>query len=131
MTRFTRLFSLALLAVMAAAVPASAFVATNGFVVQNVGGGRFEVRPRGQLSDANAWCAAGDYAGRVLGMNTGRIWRISPPPRRSGQGITFSTSSQGAASSTGMATIGSSGGSMSVSAAQSICLTVRPDRNTR
>lgn len=131
MTHPFRLLVLALAAALAAASPAAAFVATNGFVVQDVGGGRFEVRPRGQLSDANAWCAAGDYAGRVLGRNTGTIWRISPPPRRSGQGITFSMSPQGAASSTGLATIGGSGGSKSVSSAQSLCLTVRNDRRMR
>lgn len=131
MTRPFRLLAPALAAALVAATPAAAFVATNGFVVQDVGGGRFEVRPRGQLSDANAWCAAGDYAGRVLGRNTGTIWRISPPPRRSGQGITFSMSSQGAASSTGLATIGGSGGSKSVSSAQSLCLALRNDNRRR
>ncbi len=131
MTRPFRLASLAVFAALALALPASAFVATNRYVVKDVGGGRFEVQSRGGLSDANAWCAAGDYAGRVLGHNTGRIWRISPPPRRSGRGITFSMSSAGAAGSTGMATVGGSDGSMTVSAARSICNTVRPDSRNR
>lgn len=131
MTRPARLLPLALVALVAAAGSASAFTATNRYVVRDIGGGRFEVQPRGGLSDANAWCAAGDYAGRVLGMNTGRIWRISPPPRRSGDGITFSTSPQGAASSTGMATLGGQGGSKSVSSAQAICNTLRPDSRRR
>ena len=123
--------ALAFAVMLALAGTAAAFRAPNGFVVQDLGNGQFEVQSRGGLSDANAWCAAGSYAQRVLGMNTGQIWRISPSPRPAGAGITFSTSSQGAASSTGMATIGGSGGSMSVPAAQSICNTLIQTRRNR
>lgn len=121
--------ALVLAALLAVPTPAAAWLASNGYVVNDVGNGQFEVKPKGQLSDQNAWCAAGDYAMRRLGYN-GPVWRISPPPRRAGKGIVFSTSSAGAAGTTGMATIGG-GGSMGAAAAQSICNTLKPDRNNR
>lgn len=120
MTHPFRLLPLAAVAFLSATLPASAFLSSRNYVVQPVGGPRFEVRPRGRLSDQEAWCAAGEFVSRGLGQMTARIWRISPPPRPSGQGIVFSTSPEGAARSTGLATIGG-GNSMSASAAMAIC----------
>jgi hypothetical protein len=115
-----------------AAGPASAFMAQNDFTVRTLEGGRFEVRPRGQLSATDAWCAAGDYAIRLLNVPRGtQIWRISEPPRRSGQSIVFSLSSEGAASSTGLVNLGGSGASMSASHAQSLCAASRNNRRLR
>lgn len=121
MTRTARILMLALAGTLLVAGPALAFRSSRGFIVQPVSGPQFEVRPRGQLSDQEAWCAAGEYVSRALGQMSARIWRISPPPRRSGQSIVFSTSSQGAAGSTGLATVGGNNGSMSASAAMAIC----------
>lgn len=126
-----------LLAALAAASlglasPAAAWLAQNGYVVQNRGNGTFEVRPKGGLSDANAWCAAGDFATRQLGAGNAMVYRISPPPRPRGQGITFSMSPAGAASSTGLMTIGGAGGgAKSASSAQNLCNSLRPDRMRR
>lgn len=126
-----------LLAALAAATltiasPAAAWLAQNGYVVQSRGNGQFEVRPKGGLSDANAWCAAGDFASRQLGAGNAPVYRISPPPRPRGQGIVFSMSPAGAASSTGLMTVGGAGGgSKSASSAQNLCNTLRPDRMRR
>ncbi|WP_431298608.1 hypothetical protein [Tabrizicola sp. BL-A-41-H6] len=109
------------LAIGLAATPAAAFMAKNGFTVRQLDGGRFEVLSRGGLGVSEAWCAAGDFVVRALGKprNT-HIWRISEPPRRSGQSIVFSLSSEGAASSTGLSSFGS-GSSVSAAHAENIC----------
>jgi hypothetical protein len=79
------------------------------------------------------WCAAGAYANsRLNAASTARIYRISPPPRRAGQGVTFSMNPAGAANSTGLATIGgSSDGSMSVASARQQCQVSRQLNQTR
>lgn len=120
MTLRTRLFSL-LLAAGLAATPALAFQSQNDFTVRQLDNTRFEVLPRGGLSPTDAWCAAGDFVIRALGLprNT-PIWRISEPPRPSGQSMVFSLSAEGAASSSGLATFG---GDVSISAShgESLC----------
>jgi hypothetical protein len=109
--------------VIGLATGAQAFVAPNGFVVQATGSGNFQVMNRGGISSDNAWCAAGAYAMGVLGVSPGtQIYRVSPPPAPRGANIEFSLSSVGAATSTGMSTIGGSGGGgMSAAAARNIC----------
>lgn len=78
---------------------ASAFVASNGLVVEANGQSEFTVPYRGLSGDTDFWCAAGDYVVRDLGLSPStRIYRLNSPPRRSGQGITFSLSSEGAKS---------------------------------
>jgi hypothetical protein len=112
--------------------PASAFLAQNDFTVRPLDNGRFEVRPRGKLGVSDAWCAAGDYVIRLLDLpRSTMIWRISEPPRRSGESIVFSLSSQGAASSTGLVGIGSSGAAVSASHAQALCQTSINNRRFR
>jgi hypothetical protein len=127
-----RVKALILAAVAGAAIcgPALAWTAQNQFQVRDVGNGRFEVQSRGGLSDANAWCAAGDFAIRRLGVSgSTRVWRISPPPRPRGKGITFSLSPDGAAGSTGLATVGGAGnGSRSAISAQGLCANLRENR---
>lgn len=111
-----------LAAVLLSAGAAEAYVARNGFVVQQLSNGTFQVVSRGGLSAPNAWCAAGDYAIAVLGVHPGTsIWRMSEPPRPRGAAIAFSLSSTGAATSTGMATLGGNGASMVAAAAQNLC----------
>ena len=105
---------------------AQAFVAPNGFVVQATANGNFQVMNRGGMSSPNAWCGAGAYAMGVLGVQPGtRVFRVSQPPAPRGANVEFSLSSAGAASSTGMATLGGSGdGSMSAVAARNLCNTI-------
>ncbi len=111
---------------LGASSAAQAFVAPNGFTVQRLANGNFQVMNRGGMSSPNAWCGAGAYAMGVLGVPPGTpVFRISPPPAPRGANVEFSLSSAGAASSTGMATLGGSGnGSMSAVAARNLCNTL-------
>lgn len=105
------------------AVPARAMLASNGMRVEPVGGVDFEVRFRAGESVQDYWCAAGDFAQRRLGARAvDRIFRVSPPPRRQGQGIVFSLSPDRSAGRTGMASFGGrDDGSLSVASAQGHC----------
>jgi hypothetical protein len=125
-----RKFLSVLLSIGLAASPALAFQAQNNFTVRQIDSQRFEVRSRGGLGNSDAWCAAGDFVIRGLRMpRTTQVWRISEPPRKSGQGIVFSLSSQGAASTTGL--VGSGGASVSASHGQSLCQTLELMRRNR
>jgi hypothetical protein len=110
-------------ALMAAglAFPAAAFQSQNNFTVRQLDNTRFEVLSRGGLGNTDAWCAAGDFVIRGLRLprNT-QIWRISEPPRRSGQSIVFSLSSEGASATTGLVSIGG-GPSVSANHGQNLC----------
>jgi hypothetical protein len=121
-----------LLAAGLAASPAAAWQAQNNFTVRRLDNNRFEVLSRGGLSPTDAWCAAGDFVIRSLRLprNT-TIWRISEPPRRSGQSIVFSLSSEGAASTTGLASFGGSGGASTASHGQNLCWAANELRRNR
>lgn len=113
---------LSAVAVALAATPAAAYLTQNDQIVRDLGGGRFEVTARAGLSGPDAWCAAGDYAIRFLGLPMAtRIWRISEPPRPQGAGVVFSLSSEGAASRTGLAMLGRDDGSLPAVHAQALC----------
>lgn len=78
------------------ATQAQAFMAENRLIVIPTGSQDFTVPWRGESAAAEFWCAAGDYVRRELGMpGTTRIYRTSGP-RRSGQGVDFSLSPEGA-----------------------------------
>ena len=81
----------AILTLCIAATPAVAFRAENGMIVDQTGPTEFTVASRIGRGPTEYWCAAGDYAIRVLGV-PGRtaIYRVTPPPRQGGQDITFS-----------------------------------------
>jgi hypothetical protein len=83
--------------------PASAYLARNNLVVVPEGNGTFNIPYRGKSGANEFWCAAGEYVqhGISLPGNT-RIWRLSEPPRRQGEGIRFSLTPVGAASETGL-----------------------------
>lgn len=102
---------------------AHAYTAPNGFQVRNLPNGNFQVMNRGGISASNAWCAAGDFAMGVLGVAPGTpVYRVSQPPPPRGANIEFSLSSAGAATSTGMNTIGGGGGaSMPAVAGRNMC----------
>ncbi|MDZ7908118.1 MAG: hypothetical protein U5N10_07845 [Gemmobacter sp.] len=110
------------LALVLAAGPGSAFTASNGLKVTDQGGGTFLVAYGGKSGPRAFWCAAGDYAQRVLRLGvTDNLWRMSEPPRGAGQGVIFSVSPQGAATDTGIARFGPPSGRFSVGRAQNYC----------
>lgn len=122
------MFRMTLVAATLFALPAFAFTAPNQLSVVATGPDSFEVQFRASArGDIDYWCAAGAYANsRLRASSTAPIYRISPPPRRAGQGVTFSMNSAGAASSTGLNTVGGSGGgSMTVAAARNQCIVSR------
>ena len=116
-----------LAAALAAAAPAQAFTSSNRMRVEATGPVTFSVRSGGgNYSAADFWCAAGQYASRVLNARQNvRIWRLSEPPRRSGQPIVFSLDPAGRASRTGLSVIGTDDGSLSVASAKNQCQVVR------
>jgi hypothetical protein len=106
---------------LALAAPAQAFIARNGLVVEPAPGGTFEVPYRGLSGVSDFWCAAGDYVVRDLGMPADtRIFRVSSPPRRAGQGITFSLSPEGA-KKPGLLLLGDGGRGVSAAHARQLC----------
>jgi len=77
---------------------------------------------RGLSGPADFWCAAGDYAIRVLHLApTDRIYRASEPPRRAGEGVVFSVRPEDSAGSTGLLLLWGKGGGLSVGSAQALC----------
>lgn len=104
------------------ATPALAFTAINGLPVQDEGNGVFYVGYHGESGVAAFWCAAADYGARALGLRpTDHIWRVSPPPRRAGEGLRFSTRPEGAAKSSGLLQFGGEAADLSVSHARQFC----------
>lgn len=100
--------SLGLALVVALASPAQAFTAQNGMHVTPVDAQSFVVAFPSPDAETQYLCAAGDYVIRGLGLpDKTRIYRESPPPRRQGQGITFTLD---AAKKTRMALFTSFGG---------------------
>ena len=82
---------------LATAVPSHAFMAKNDLVVVPLGNGAFEVPYRGLSGTSDFWCAAGDYVVRELNLSPQtRVYRTSSPPRRAGQGVSFSLSANDA-----------------------------------
>jgi hypothetical protein len=111
------IISLALLA-----SPASAYLAQNSYIVRDLGNGQYEVQVKGGLSAPAAWCAIGDYAIRALNLGPATpIWRVSEPPRRQGQSITFALTGEGAASKTGLFVLNETDASLSAGFAQEFC----------
>lgn len=122
--------ALALSALIAAATlasPALAWRASNGFVVQAIDPLHFQVNSRGRMGPSNAWCAAGDYVVKVLGLPYSTpIWRASPPPQRGGDPMLFTLVPSDRHYDTGLAQIGNKGDSVSAALAQQMCWVVGP-----
>ena len=111
-----------LLGAGALAAPAQAWVASNGFVVQRIDEMHFQVNSRGRLGPSNAWCAAGDYVIRNMGLPTPTmIWRASPPPQHGGDPILFTLLPSDQHYETGLAQIGNKSGGVTASLAQQLC----------
>jgi hypothetical protein len=113
---------LALALALIAAAPAQAFTAQNGLLVRPAADG-FTVHWRGgRAGAADFWCAAGDYAIRHLHLSPAtRIYRASPPPRRSGEAVRFTRDAAQATGRTGLAILGAEGGGVTAGHAQSLC----------
>ncbi len=93
------------LVVALAASPAAAFEAVNSFTVTQTGPQEITVEYQLVQNETAYWCAAGDFAIRELGLpRKTRLYRASPPPRRAGQGITFTLDPAAAASESGLST---------------------------
>ncbi len=106
------------------AAPGHAYLSQNN---QHVTGseGRFEVLASPGQGASVSWCAAGDYVVRGLGLpGATRIWRITAPPRKLGQGVGFALSAEGA-QKTGLIGFGFGDESLSATAAHALC----PEKN--
>ncbi|MGR3757761.1 MAG: hypothetical protein ACU0AT_11110 [Tranquillimonas sp.] len=107
---------------------AQAFVAENGLVVEPRADGSILVPYRGKSGLGDFWCAAADYV--IRGENrpsATRIYRVSPPPRRSGEGIVFSLSPEGAANS-GLRGLLSADAGISAAFGRLLCSDAVPER---
>lgn len=101
--------------------PALAFEARNGVEVQG-NADRIEVQPSPGQASPESWCAAGDFVVRGLGMaGQTLVYRVSPPPRRGGEGVVFSLSPEGASERTGLVQIGAHDNAVTAAHAQALC----------
>lgn len=103
------------------ASPALAFQARNDVSVSGTAD-QIVVAARPGLSSPESWCAAAEFVVRVLGMPSAtRIYRVSPPPRRSGEDVMFSLSATNASERTGLLRIGATDNSVSAGHARALC----------
>lgn len=103
------------------ASPALAFTARNGVEVQG-SADQINVEPSAGQAAPESWCAAGDFVIRGLGLSgTTLVYRLSPPPRRGGEGVTFSLSPEGTSERTGLLHIGTHGNAVTAAHAQMLC----------
>lgn len=121
---------LLILALLLLPAPAAAFTARNGMTAVQSGLTEIAVIHEVRRGDTDYWCAAGDFAQRVMGLpgNT-RIWRASPKPRGAGDGIVFTLDPAKAAEGAGLSQFGGGprDGSIPVSmAVGSFCRVVVP-----
>lgn len=115
-------FIVSVFATVALAAPAFGFQAVNRLAVEPAGEGRFVVQPSAGQAAPESWCAAGDYAIRVLGVSpVTPLYRLSPPPRVKGGAVTFGLSSEGASEKSGILQLGGGTGALSAGAAQGLC----------
>lgn len=116
-----RALTLALILVPALAAAAPTFVASNRLRVTATSATEFHVAYGGLGGSADFWCAAGDFIldGQRMPPAT-MIYRISAPPRHSGEGIDFSLLPDKAQDS-GITTFGATSKGMTAGAAQGLC----------
>ena len=102
------------------AAPASAYTIDRRLTVTPGQGTDFTVNYRLGADLADYWCAAGRYARRELGAAPQtRLYRLSPPPQRRGQSITFTLDAAKSAGDTGFTILGGTqDGSFSVGVAE-------------
>lgn len=67
----------------------------------------FTVAYRSRAETVDYWCAAGNFVTNTLGLpDRTRVYRASPSPRKSGQGISFSLDPARSVGETGVLTYG-------------------------
>ncbi|SNT72534.1 hypothetical protein [Paracoccus seriniphilus] len=122
-----RLFSLA---VLLFPLPAMAFTAVNGMTARQISPTEIAVDNDLRRIETQYWCAAADFAQRVLGLpGKTRIWRATAKPRQAGEAIIFTLDPQNKAAKAGLSHFGSGprDGSVSLAmAAQNYCLNEFP-----
>ena len=101
-------------------LPAAAFRAQNGMYAEQISPTEIAVEIEPRRDDTDYWCAAGDFADRVLNLaGKTRIWRATPKPRGGGEGIVFTLDPAKKAEGAGLSHFGGGprDGSISVAAA--------------
>jgi hypothetical protein len=106
--QFRQLFLILLVAALPAAAQATErFPASNRMSVVPGQDGDFAVAFRNGYGEPDYWCAAGEYVTKALRLPAAtRIYRLSEPPRKQGEGVRFSLKPAGAASRTGLSVFG-------------------------
>jgi hypothetical protein len=100
----------------------TAFTAANGLGVEPQGEASFTVPYAGLSGPTDFWCAAGDYAIRVLHQpGDALIYRTSPLPRKSGEGMAFSLDAAASVGKSGLALLGGDKDGVTAILAQSFC----------
>jgi hypothetical protein len=107
---------------LALATPAQAYLTQNNLHVTALEGGQFLVQASPGMGAPSSWCAAGDFAIHRLNLGpTTPIWRVSEPPRKSGQGVVFSLSPEGAATRSGLVRLNETDAAVSAGHAEALC----------
>jgi hypothetical protein len=125
-TKFTGTLLVSLALIIGLSSPSFAYKTQHGLIVQAMDDGTMYVPSQGLTKEKSFWCAVGEYVQHGLHKpgNT-RIYRMSEPPRRAGQGVLFSLNGEGAASYSGVAVVGSGpAGSLSANMASALCPTI-------
>ena len=115
---------------IALAAPADAFILGNRMQVTALGGADFAVAFTPRAEETDYWCAAGAHVTRRLGLDSRtRVFRLSPEPRKRGQGISFTLDKARGTGSTGITTFGGlQDGGMSAGSAYQYCHDFEIDR---
>ena len=97
--------ALILAALLATATPALA--SYDRLPITESGESDFTVGHRSGAGLNNMWCAAARHVTNTLGLpDRTRVYRLSLPPRRAGQGITFTLDAMRSSGDTGISTYG-------------------------
>ncbi len=121
---------LTLLTALALASPAAALGPESRLRVTQTSNADFTVGYRSTAKLTDYWCAAGNFVTNTLGLpDSTRVYRLSPPPRKAGQGISFTLDASRSAGETGLSTFGGpQDGSMSAGGAYAqFCFVFDPD----
>lgn len=98
---------LTLLAALTIACPALAFGYDFRFRVTQTSKTDFTVENKSRAALTDYWCGAGRFVTETLGMpSKTRVYRLSPPPQKSGRGISFTLDPSRSAGVTGLTTYG-------------------------
>jgi hypothetical protein len=111
--------SLILLAALTLATPS--WASLDRLSVKQESSTEFTVGYKARAGDNNYWCAAGRYVTETLGLPpTTLVYRLSPPPRKAGKGITFTLDPAKSSGETGLSsTSKAQNGSISAGGVQS------------